>query len=170
MKIEQKGVALVQTIKPFFVTITLFMFFAFPVVAQAQNSSQPSAPTQVQSQETKAPVRKKGFPCNIGRAFKGMASWYGGKFSGKRTASGKKFDKNELTCASPNLPFGTDVQVTNPDNGSKVNVTVTDRGPFHGNRVIDLSKGAARKLGIGGIGKVVCKIMGKHKIASAEKQ
>ncbi|MED5546028.1 MAG: septal ring lytic transglycosylase RlpA family protein [Pseudomonadota bacterium] len=78
----------------------------------------------------------------------GVASYYGVKFAGRRTASGAIFDPEELTAAHPSLPFGTQVQVTNPSNGESVVVTITDRGPYHGNRIIDLSKAAAREIGI----------------------
>jgi len=113
---------------------------------------------------------KTGFKQKIGHVFRGVASWYGGKFHGRRTASGAVYNKNEFTCAHRTLPFGTNVQVTNPENGSTCNVVVTDRGPFHGNRIIDLSKAAARKLGITGIGRVACKVMHRRSIASLQSQ
>ena len=98
------------------------------------------------------------------KLFSGIASWYGTKFHGKRTASGSRYDMHELTCAHRTLPFGTKLIVENPTNGKKCEVTVTDRGPFHGKRVIDLSKAAADKLGLDGVGQVVCylgKVVGK---------
>lgn len=90
------------------------------------------------------------------RVFRGGASFYADKFQGRRTASGARLNNNAFTCAHRSLPFGTKILVKNPRNGSKCIVTVTDRGPFHSSRVIDLTKAAARKLGISGIGKVVC--------------
>lgn len=78
----------------------------------------------------------------------GMASYYGRHLKGARTASGQRFDPDALTCAHRTLPFGTQVQVTNPANGESVVVTVNDRGPFHGNRVIDLSDAAAEEIGL----------------------
>ncbi|PZM84250.1 MAG: hypothetical protein DKT66_06305 [Candidatus Melainabacteria bacterium] len=96
-------------------------------------------------------------PSKLSRIFKGVASFYGKKFHGKKTASGKPFDMNAFTCAHPNLPFGTPVLVQNESNGAQCQVVVTDRGPYVGNRCIDLSKAAARKLGITGVAKVVCK-------------
>jgi|AGTN01.2.fsa_nt_gi rare lipoprotein A len=89
--------------------------------------------------------------------FNGLASWYGERFHGRRTASGKIYDQDKFTCAHRTLPFGTSILVVNPDNGKECTVVVTDRGPHSRNRVIDLSKAAARKLGIVGVGKVVCK-------------
>lgn len=78
----------------------------------------------------------------------GRASWYGGKFHGRKTASGERFDMNSLTAAHPSLPFNTYLRVTNKGNGKSVVVKVNDRGPFHGNRVLDLSYGAAKQIGL----------------------
>lgn len=77
----------------------------------------------------------------------GMASWYGRPYHGRRTASGEVYNMYRMTAAHPTLPFGTRVAVTNLENGRTVIVTITDRGPFKGNRVIDLSRKAASKLG-----------------------
>ncbi|MDX2104818.1 MAG: septal ring lytic transglycosylase RlpA family protein [Candidatus Melainabacteria bacterium] len=90
----------------------------------------------------------------INKVFKGIASFYGGKFHGRKTASGDTFDQNEMTCAHRTLPFGTKLEVTNPSNGQTVDVVVNDRGPYKKNRVLDLSKAAAQKLGITGLAKV----------------
>ncbi|GMM92994.1 septal ring lytic transglycosylase RlpA family protein [Qipengyuania sp. MTN3-11] len=78
----------------------------------------------------------------------GTASYYGRKFHGRRTASGEAFDMNAMTAAHRTLPFGSRVRVTNPANGRTVTVTINDRGPFHGNRVIDVSRAAATELGL----------------------
>ena len=78
----------------------------------------------------------------------GMASWYGSAFQGRRTASGERFDMNQLTAAHKTLPLGTVVQVRNPLNGKTVDVTINDRGPFIKGRIIDLSYRAAWALGI----------------------
>lgn len=78
----------------------------------------------------------------------GLASWYGRQFHGKKTASGETFDMNALTAAHPSLPMNCYVKVTNKDNGESVVVRINDRGPFHGNRVLDLSYGAAKAIGI----------------------
>ena len=90
------------------------------------------------------------------KLFGGIASWYGGSFHGRRTASGDIYDMHKLTCAHKTLPFGTKLLIFNPHNGRKVEVVVTDRGPYIGKRVIDLSKAAADKLNISGIGQVIC--------------
>lgn len=78
----------------------------------------------------------------------GLASWYGGKFQGRQTASGEIFDTYEFTAAHKELPFGTIVEVKNNDNGKVVNVRINDRGPFIEGRVIDLSYVAALELDI----------------------
>jgi rare lipoprotein A len=77
----------------------------------------------------------------------GMASWYGPGFDGAYTASGERFNQYDLTAAHRYLPFGTKVRVTNLDNGRSVVVRITDRGPFVGDRVLDLSRGAAQIIG-----------------------
>lgn len=78
----------------------------------------------------------------------GKASWYGPGFTGKKTASGALFDDAKLTAAHKTLPLGTKVKVTNLENGRSVRVEINDRGPFVGNRVIDLSRAAAHALGM----------------------
>jgi len=78
----------------------------------------------------------------------GEASYYADKFEGKKTASGERFDQDKLTAAHPELPLGSEVTVTNPDTGKSVEVEVNDRGPYVGDRDIDLSKAAAKELGI----------------------
>lgn len=76
----------------------------------------------------------------------GKASWYGRKFHGRPTASGERFDMRELTAAHRTLPFGTQVRVTNLENNRSVVVRINDRGPFVGDRIIDLSRAAARQI------------------------
>ena len=77
-----------------------------------------------------------------------MASWYGQKFHGRKTASGERFDMHELTAAHPTLPFGTLVEVRNLDNGRSVVVRINDRGPAVAGRIIDVSYAAAVELGM----------------------
>ncbi|MEZ5996699.1 MAG: septal ring lytic transglycosylase RlpA family protein [Hyphomonadaceae bacterium] len=77
----------------------------------------------------------------------GVASWYGPQFHGQRTANGEIYDQEALTAAHPTLPLNSLVQVTNLENGREVIVRITDRGPFVGERLIDLSHGAATVLG-----------------------
>lgn len=82
----------------------------------------------------------------------GMASWYGEPFHGRTTASGERYDQEGLTAAHRELPFGTWVRVENLENGRTVRVRITDRGPFVDDRIIDLSRAAARNLGLIGPG------------------
>ncbi len=79
-------------------------------------------------------------------ALKGIASWYGGRFNGRHTASGERFDMNAMTACHPTLPFGTVVRVKNMVNKRSVVVRITDRGALQEGRIIDLSLGAARML------------------------
>ncbi|KLE35838.1 septal ring lytic transglycosylase RlpA family protein [Aurantiacibacter luteus] len=78
----------------------------------------------------------------------GVASYYADRFNGRRTASGETFSNRELTAAHRTLPFGSRVRVTNPRTGDSVVVRINDRGPFSGNRTIDLSRAAAEQVGI----------------------
>ena len=93
-----------------------------------------------------------------GRSFSGMASFYGNE-SGSKTASGQRFNQNAMTAAHRSLPFGTRVKVTH--GSQSVVVTINDRGPFIKGRVLDLSTGAARAVGLTsrGVGRVVAEVM-----------
>lgn len=79
---------------------------------------------------------------------KGKASYYSDKFQGRKTSSGERYHRDSLTCAHKTYPFGTMLQVKNPNNGKTVIVEVIDRGPHTRNRIIDLSYAAAKQLGI----------------------
>jgi rare lipoprotein A len=83
-----------------------------------------------------------------GDNYHGYASYYGNEFEGRTTASGDKFTQGKFTCAHRTLPFGTKLKVENLENGKEVIVIVNDRGPFHGSRIIDVSKIAAQQLGM----------------------
>ncbi|MCP4443743.1 MAG: septal ring lytic transglycosylase RlpA family protein [Myxococcales bacterium] len=92
----------------------------------------------------KAPISK-----TPGSSATGKASWYGGKYHGRKTASGERFDKRALTAAHRTLPFGTKVRVTNLSNQKSVVVRITDRGPFgRRERIVDLSEAAAEMIGM----------------------
>lgn len=80
----------------------------------------------------------------------GRASWYGPGFHGRRTASGQTFNQHGLTAAHPRLPFGSRARVTNLHNGRTVEVTINDRGPYRGGRIIDLSRAAAKRIAMNG--------------------
>lgn len=98
----------------------------------------------------------------ITTAKKGLASWYGGRFHGRKTASGERYNKFAITCASKTLPLGTVLEVTNLDNGRSAIVRVNDRGPYVGKRILDLSYGAAKKLGFvsKGVTEVAYRVVG----------
>jgi len=99
-----------------------------------------------------APTPSDNLIARVVRVISGIASWYGPGFHGNRSASGEIFDQNALTAAHLTLPFGTQVRVTNLSNGQSVVVRINDRGPFTGNRVIDVSKAAAQRIGMTGTG------------------
>ncbi|HEX9212697.1 MAG TPA: septal ring lytic transglycosylase RlpA family protein [Bradyrhizobium sp.] len=94
----------------------------------------------------------------MGHSFSGMASFYGNE-SGSKTASGQRFNQNAMTAAHRSLPFGTKLRVTH--GGSSVIVTINDRGPFVRGRVLDLSTGAARAIGLtgAGVGRVTAEVV-----------
>jgi rare lipoprotein A len=104
----------------------------------------------------------------------GEASWYGKELQGQQTSSGEKFDQNAMTAAHPSLPMGTKAEVTNLENGKKVDVTINDRGPVAKGRAIDISGGAAKKLDMKKNGTAKVKIVTKkvkkkshkHKLAN----
>lgn len=109
----------------------------------------------------------KGAP-TLPKRFSGNVSWYGVPFHGRKTASGRIFDMNKLSSAHKTLPFYTKVLVENPRNGKTVIVQVLDRGPFVANRVMDLSREAARQLGtlLGGVAWVDCIVVDERPAAS----
>lgn len=96
------------------------------------------------------PGQRLVYPWPKGARFyeRGVASWYGPGFHGRKTASGEVFDQEALTAAHPRLPFGTRVLVRRVDTGETVVVRINDRGPFKKGRVIDLSRAAARAIGL----------------------
>jgi len=98
------------------------------------------------------------FASTTGRSFSGMASFYGNE-SGNKTASGQRFNQNAMTAAHRTLPFGTKLRVTH--GARSVVVTINDRGPFIRGRVLDLSTGAARAVGLtsAGVGRVTAEVI-----------
>jgi rare lipoprotein A len=102
----------------------------------------PKVATPQSSSTAKTPHKRSGSrPYQVG-----TASWYGKQFHGRTTASGEDFDMFELTAAHRQLPLGTYVKVTNLRNGKSIIVRINDRGPYVGDRIMDLSYGAARLL------------------------
>lgn len=103
---------------------------------------------------------------------RGVASWYGNKFHGRRTSSGEPYDMYKMTAAHKTLPLPSYAEVKNLDNGRKVVVRINDRGPFHGDRLIDLSYSAATKLGITakGTGRVEVRALDPENYAAQKRQ
>ena len=85
---------------------------------------------------------------HVGQSWNGTASFYGAEFDGKKTASGEPFDMKKMTAAHMSLPFGTILDVENISSGKHCQVRINDRGPLHPGRMLDLSYGAARNLGL----------------------
>lgn len=132
----------------------ILSFIVFTTLGMAVKANAASV-SEYQSSftETPSPVQvkfevPKSYNIPLARVYYGQASWYGPGFSGNRTASGSIFRPNAMTAAHRSLPFGTRVRVTNLNNGRSQIVTIDDRGPFVGGRIIDLSEGAARVLGM----------------------
>ena len=100
----------------------------------------------------------------LGKVYNGQASWYGGVFHGRVSSDGSRFNMNEFTAAHKSLPFGTLVKVTNKRNNKSCVVKITDRGPYVHGRIIDLSKGAAKEIGMlsSGVSNVEIEVLGKY--------
>jgi rare lipoprotein A len=100
---------------------------------------------------------------NRRRTYQGIASFYGRAFAGRPTATGERFNPEAMTAAHRTLPFGTQVRVTNTRNGRSVVVRINDRGPFIRGRIIDVSRGAARSLGMinSGLAPVTVEVLGQ---------
>jgi rare lipoprotein A len=110
------------------------------------------------ARKTSAHVPSSVKPARIGETETGIASWYGVPYDGRRAASGEIFDMEKLTAAHRTLPFDTWVEVTNLSNNKRVDVRITDRGPFVNGRIIDLSLAAAREIDLVTVGIVRVKI------------
>jgi peptidoglycan lytic transglycosylase len=108
-------------------------------------------PSPPKMEET-PPIAKIPAPSQPTTMETGLASWYGPKFHGKLTASGEVFNQEKFTAAHRTLPWGSRVKVTNLANGKSVDVRINDRGPFGKGRIIDVSRAAARALGMVGRG------------------
>ncbi len=98
---------------------------------------------------------------SAGKISTAVASYYGKRFHGRTTANGERFNMHAMTAAHRSLPFGTKLKVTNPQTGRSVTVRINDRGPYHGNRTLDLSRGAAASIGMvdAGVAKVKIEIL-----------
>ena len=115
------------------------------------------------ARKTSAHVPPSVKPARIGETQTGIASWYGVPYHGRRSADGEIYDMEKLTAAHRTLPFDTWVQVTNLTNNKRVDVRITDRGPFVNGRIIDLSLAAAREIDLvtAGIVRVRIKVIRK---------
>lgn len=147
-----------------FVALVLCLFVASCSRAPVQEGvsvvvEPASPPTQVAKQEPRSSYGNPASYVVFGKTYKtlksshgfkerGVASWYGKKFHGRKTSSGEVYDMHKLTAAHKHLPLPTSVRVTNLDNNRSVVVRVNDRGPFHDNRVLDVSFAAAQELGM----------------------
>ncbi len=125
----------------------------------------PVAPTAPKVEEKKAPAATPATAPAAGDVTTGKAAWYGKKFNGRKTASGQRFNAGLLTAASNTLPFGTLVKVTNLKNKKSVTVRINDRGPKQADRIIDVTRAAAARLGMlkSGIVDVELKVVGNAK-------
>jgi rare lipoprotein A len=103
-------------------------------------------------------ARPPVYPVVLGAEEIGFASWYGPEFHGRRTSSGEIYDMHQLTAAHRELPLGTWIMVSNLDNGRTVEVRVNDRGPFVRDRIVDVSYGAGRLLGMIGPGVIPVRV------------
>lgn len=132
--------------------------------AEAATIGGSAAPTK----NKRAPHRANSRETANKKVIRGQASWYGPGFHGKKTASGEIFDQGRLTAAHKTLPLGTKAKVTNLENGNTVEVEINDRGPYVGERVIDLSRAAANALGFVESGLTLVRIELLHDEAGAE--
>lgn len=160
----------------FFITIIALMLIGTAAINKAQaathhhhHSKKAKAATKkVKKKATQRSYTIKGkryHPIANAKNFvqTGRASWYGPGFHGKKTSNGERYNMHAMTAAHPTLPIPSYVRVTNLDNKKSVIVRINDRGPFHGKRIIDLSKAAASRLGFvkKGTAKVRIKVLDK---------
>jgi rare lipoprotein A len=119
-------------------------------------ASQPITPATADASEVAPPPAE----VQIAKPYqRGIASWYGPGFHGRKTANGERFDRNAMTAAHRSLPFGTRVRVRLLSQDRAVEVRINDRGPFVPGRIIDLSQAAAQALGIAGIAQVQLELL-----------
>ena len=138
------GFALLPVVARDVATTELYNPFE-PLAPQALQASTTTAPAVVPPPVVAAPKPPKRLVVSTST---GEASWYGPGFFGNRTANGEVFKPGTMTAAHRTLPFGTQVKVTNLRNGRETIVRINDRGPFIGQRVIDIAHGAAHHLGL----------------------
>lgn len=156
-------------------SVLLCFMFAHSLTAQASRKNYGStlSDSSDQNSESNDSYQQGEFvPRITGYLKKGIASWYGPGFHGKKTATGERFNMYAMTAAHKTLPLSSYAEITNPANHRTVIVRINDRGPFHGNRILDLSYAAAKKLGIHskGAGSVVIKSLGNPQSQARSEQ
>jgi rare lipoprotein A len=141
------GIAL-ASLAALLIAVALAQSGLIPQKLEARDKAGPAAvvPANLPVDTSKAPLPKLKSKTGEASWYDGEASWY--DFDGQKTANGETMDPRRLTAAHPTLPFGTKVAVENVENGRTVVVRVNDRGPYADGRIIDVSKEAARKLGM----------------------
>jgi len=124
----------------------------------------PGRPPAAAEAPREAPAKAAAQKQPVAHVIEGIASWYGPGFHGRRTASGEIFDQNAMTAAHKTLPFGTRLLVKDSVSGKSVVVVINDRGPYVGNRVLDLSARAAEQLDMAarGISRVIAQVLPTH--------
>lgn len=144
---------------------------ATPDIATTASDSAPAAKTAAPKRRT-ASSPPHGIPKSVSYSAVGTASWYGPGFHGRRTANGETFDMNSLTAAHPTLPLHAAVRVTNLANQRSLVLRVNDRGPYTGNRLIDVSAKSAQLLGFydRGLAKVKVDYIGRADAAAAPRR
>ncbi|HWX53323.1 MAG TPA: septal ring lytic transglycosylase RlpA family protein [Verrucomicrobiae bacterium] len=136
---------------------------AWVTVTSMGAATVPSATARVKAPSKSKAHKSEDKPYQIG-----PASWYGKQFHGRTTANGESFDMFDLTAAHKRLPLGTYVKVTNLRNHRSIVVRINDRGPYVGDRIVDLSYSAARMLNLRGVEKVRLDLVHPETLASAE--
>ena len=140
-----------------FKTSFVWLTVAIIVINGCTTVSSPPSRTTSKTPKKSTPYQVYGqwyYPRSHAHGFSqtGLASWYGKKFHGRKTSNGETYDMYGVTAAHKTLPFNTVVKVRNLDNGREIDLRINDRGPFVRGRIIDLSYGAAKKLGLVGPG------------------
>jgi len=146
-----------------FEIVLVSILLALLIGCAHQGAQQPIPTTTAPAPPTPRPTPE---PVEEGWTEKGIASWYGEPYHGRRTASGEIYDMYELTAAHKTLAFGSIIKVTRRDTGADVKVRVNDRGPFIEGRIIDLSYAAAKKidLDVDGVAPVKIKVVGREAV------
>ena len=138
----------------FFLFALIGIFFLSCSASPRYQSGGKSVPSVTKKQKNK----KKSSFNKSKKVYRGISSYYGPNFHGKLTANGEIFDQWGVSAAHKEFPFNTIVRVTNENNGKSLLIRINDRGPYVGNRILDCSFGAAKKLGFASAGTATVKI------------